>query len=91
MRGRPLLAFACLITAFLCPQDIGSGWAAAQTPAQYLSSGAAGWRSTASDVLDPSAKCRATPGTLQTMAAIVTAAGRNLIPEQKTCDVLCQV
>jgi len=73
-------------------QDIGSGWTAAQTVQEYLPA-APFYRSTAFDTYSSAgnpASCAAHPGTLAGMAAIVTTAGRNLVPEQKVCDLLCQ-
>lgn len=37
------------------------------------------------------AGCSARPATLAGMAALVVAAGGSLIPEQKNCDLMCQV
>ena len=70
-------------------QDVGSGHPAALTVQQYLPVGSAPFfRSTAYDTF--TGTCAATPATLSGMADIVVTAGRNLIPEQKVCDLLCQ-
>jgi glycerophosphoryl diester phosphodiesterase len=68
-------------------QDIGSGYSAALTVAEYLPAPPF-YRSTAFDTT--SGTCAATPATLAGMAATAVAAGRDLIPEQKVCDLLCQ-
>ena len=66
--------------------DLGSGWAYATTPSDYYAVGPSGQRSSFYDY----PRYCATPGTLATMAPIVVGAKRNLIPEQKNCDLLCQ-
>ena len=71
-------------------QDLGAGWNAAQNVSDYFSVGAPAFRSNAFDTLGGGGACAANPGTLATMGAMVVAAGRNLIPEQKVCDLLCQ-
>jgi hypothetical protein len=72
-------------------QDIGAGWSAAQSVTDYFSVGAPAFRSTAFDsYYGGGSNCSAKPATLYGMGQILTQAGRNLIPEQKVCDVLCQ-
>jgi hypothetical protein len=70
-------------------QDIGSGWSAAQTVQEYLPA-APFFRSTVYDTYSIAGTCAAHPATLAGMAAYVVAAGRDLVPEQKVCDTLCQ-
>lgn len=72
-------------------QDTGIGWNAATTPTEYLYWGAPGYRSNVYDRFNPSSGgCAATPATLASYAQYITAAGASLVPEQKTCDLLCQ-
>lgn len=74
-------------------QDIGGGWArAASVEEFYSNAGAPFYRSTAFDSFAPrdGGRCLARTATLKGMASAVLAAGRNLIPEQKACDLLCQ-
>jgi len=85
-------------------QDIGgSGWTGALTPMDYLTFGntaevnvdlgapffRSGYFNTLQNTTNQTA-CLADPATLAGMAAYTVAAGRNLVPEQKTCDMLCQ-
>lgn len=79
--------------ASLCAvQDIGGGWPRASNVAEYhRNAGAPYFRSTAFDSFNPAGgRCLARTATLQGMSRLVLAAGRNLIPEQKNCDLLCQ-
>ena len=73
-------------------QDLGSGYSGAQTVQEYFSVGPPAFRSGAFDTYNSvNGACLAKPGTLDAMCrGIVTAGGRNCIPEQKVCDLLCQ-